>query len=478
MSSSSPSVIVLPAAPEMPSIASAALDAVAVPSRAPPVRLLLAGTHPHQSNGYSRVVYELMLRLAKRDDIKLTLYAFQRGPVRPQDAERPIPPNVTVFDAASAENPKRAGFNEAFFGEFLRRDPQDVVVVYNDLSVVAMLTDNMREHHPKERDERPFAFVCYLDQVYPTQKKRYLDMLSRDFDGIIAFTEEWKRTIQAQLPPDVDRRMAWSTLPHGLDPQHSFPVTRRLARHYFGLPQDAFVVLNVNRNVPRKRYDHVMMAYARMAAEVEKAGPSARPVRFVIATAMHGCWDLPEIFESECVRLGMAPETCRKYLVGLSNPQAMSDRDVNILHSAADVHFSMADGEGFGLCSLESAAVGVANVATAVGGIHAYLDDQSALLVRPKWEFYVSNIRDNIGGRAEVSDPADGAAALLRYYRDDTLRAEHGRKSRERIIKSGDFDWDVLAARFANYVLDTHRAHQASRKPDSDVSGGEIGKKS
>lgn len=422
----------------------------------PPVRVLLAATHFQQSNGYSRVSYELCARLARRDDIALTLYGFQKDPARPQNAERSLPANVKVFDAFAAESPKRAGFNEAFFGEFLKREPQDVVVIYNDMSVTALLVDNLREHHPKERAERPFALVSYIDQVYATQKKRHLDMLARDFDGIIAFTDEWKRVIQGQLPAEVSARMEWSVLEHGFDPSHAFPVTRRLARHYFGLPQDAFVVLNVNRNVPRKRYDHVMMAYARVAAEVEKEGPGARPVRFVIAASMHGCWDLPEVFETECVRLGVPLEACRKYLVGLSNPQGMTDRDVNILHSAADVHFTMADGEGFGLCSLESAAVGVANVATAVGGVNAFLDDSCALLVRPKWEYFVSNIRDSIGGRAEVSDPAEGAAAILRYYRDEALRAKHARRSRERIAKSGEFDWDALATRFGDFLIGVH----------------------
>jgi len=420
------------------------------------VRVLLCGTHPSQQNGYSRVVYELARRIAKRpDDVKLTIYGFQRSPnVNPNEAQRALPSNVVVHDAAAAENPRRAGFGEARIGAFLQLEPQDVVVIYNDLSVTSMLVDNLVAVHGSDRAKRPFKLVGYVDQVYLCQKRRYLDMLEREFDGIITFTSAWGDVLKAQMR--ASERLAWGVVEHGLDPQAHFPVTRRLARAYFGLDPAAFVVLNLNRNVPRKRYDHVMTAYAIAAAALEGDEQQAtRPLRFLIGTDMHACWDLPEIFEREFVKRGGTLEAARKYLVGIANPQAMSDRDANVLHSVADVHVSAADGEGWGLCTFESAAVGVANVATAVGGVKDFLGggEERACLVQPRWHFYVDNSRDQIGGETEVSDPQDVAAGILRYYRDEALRKRHGKLARRHLLTSPTYRWDRIADAFVDFVV-------------------------
>lgn len=431
------------------------------------VRVLLCGTHPSQQNGYSRVVYELARRLALREaDIALTIYGFQRaqGAAGPNDAARALPSNVVVHDAAAAENPKRLGFGEAKIGEFLRMVPQDVVVIYNDLAVTTMLVQEIVRVHGGDRAKRPFKLVSYMDQVYLCQKRRNLDLIEREFDGVITFSTGWADVLRGQLrDPD---RLSWAVLEHGIDAAAHHPVTRRLARTYFGIDQQAFVVLNLNRNVPRKRYDHVMTAFASVAAQMEREDAAVldasgvptsvaarRPVRFLIGTDMHSCWELPELFEREFIKRGGTAEAARKYLIGISAPQSLTDRDTNILHSVADVHATAADGEGWGLCSFEAAAAGVANVATAVGGICDFLSDDTALLVRPKWHFYIDNSRDQIGGEAEVSDPEDIAAAILQYYRDEGLRARHAAAARAYVTTSVKYSWDRLAGVFADFCV-------------------------
>lgn len=425
-----------------------------------PVRVLLCGTHPAQQNGYSRVVYELARRIAGRADVTLTIYGFQHV-AGPNDATRALPANVVVHDAAAAENPKHLGFGEAKIGEFLRLVPQDVVIIYNDLAVTSLLVQDIVRVHGGDKAKRPFKLVSYMDQVYLCQKRRNLDMIEREFDGVITFSSGWADVLRGQLrEPD---KLAWAVLEHGIDANAHHPVTRRLARTYFGIDQQAFVVLNLNRNVPRKRYDHVMTAFASVAATLEKEAAAAaatgedsrarRAVRFMIGTEMHSCWELPELFEREFIKRGGTAEGARAYLIGIATPQALADRDTNIMHSVADVHVSAADGEGWGLCSFEAAAAGVANVATAVGGIKDFLSDDTALLVRPKWHFYVDNSRDQIGGETEVSDPEDIAAAILRYYRDEGLRARHAAAARAHVTTSPKYSWDRLAGVLADFCV-------------------------
>jgi len=47
------------------------------PSKNGKKRILWAGTHIHQSNGYSRVMYYITKYLGAYDDIELTIYGFQ-----------------------------------------------------------------------------------------------------------------------------------------------------------------------------------------------------------------------------------------------------------------------------------------------------------------------------------------------------------------------------------------------------------------
>ena len=441
------------------------------------MRVLLCGTHPSQQNGYSRVVFELARRIARRpDDIALTIFGFQRaqGAAGPNDAARALPPNVVVYDAAAAENPKRQGFGEARIGSYLQLVPQDIVVIYNDLAVTAMLVEDIVRVHGSDKTKRPFKLVSYVDQVYLCQKRRYLDLLEREFDGIITFTYAWGNVLRSQLR--APNALGWAVMEHGMDATSHYPVTRRLARAYFGIDQTAFVVLNLNRNVPRKRYDHVMTAYAAVAAEVERleleataSASAVRQVRFLIGTDLNGWWELPELFEREFVKRGGSIEAARKYIIGVATPQTLSDRDTNILHSVADVHVSAADGEGWGLCSFEAAACGVANVATAVGGVKDYLAGDCAILVEPKWRYYVDNSRDHIGGETEVSDPEDIAAGILRYYRDEDLRARHADAGRVHVTTSPKYSWDRLACVFADFCVAVHSM------PKKDENGRKIG---
>ena len=80
-----------------------------------------------------------------------------------------------------------------------------------------------------------------------------------------------------------------------------------------------------------------------------------------------------------------------------------------------------------------------------------YLGDDRALLVTPKWHFYVDNSRDQIGGETEVSDPEDIAACILRYYRDEPLRASHAAAAREHVTTSPKYSWDRLAGVFVDF---------------------------
>ena len=427
-------------------------------------RVMLCGTYPiGQSNGYSRVVYYISKFLGVKTDIKLTIYGFQNyKQTAGMEQRNDIPSSVTLHDALATENPQRNGFGEKEIAQYLRKNPQDMVVIFNDMVITSALTATIHaELTPEER--KRFLLVSYMDQVYPYQKKQHIDVLNKYFDAVIAFTPYWRGVVRKLgLKPEIP----CFVFPHGFDHTLYFPVPRKLARLYYSIPNDAFVILQLNRNQPRKRLDHTIMAFAEVVAryyrlvEAEKQKPEAqrkkiRPVRLMVGTMMTGYWDIMEVFEHELRMRDVPFDFAKSCIIALSKPQQMSDRDINILYNACDIGLNTCEGEGWGLCQSEHAAVGCPQVAPRIGGLQEFLHNGISQLVEHKWSYYIDRQRDGIGGIAQVGDPSDYADAMWKYYTNPKLVEQHGQKARKHILSN--YRWETVVNHF-------HRVIQNIRK--------------
>lgn len=419
------------------------------------LRVLFCGTYPiGQSNGYSRVVYYIAKNLGLKQDIDLTIYGFQNFKQTAGDLRSDIPSNVKLHDAFGTEDPKRNGFGEKEIGAFLKANPQDIIIIFNDMVITSALAQTiLTELSPEERAK--FKLVSYMDQVYPYQKPHYIKVLNQFFDAVITFTPYW-RTVVHSL--GLDPKKPCYVCPHGFDHELYYPIPKALARTYFNVPEDAFVVLNLNRNQPRKRWDHTMMAFAEVVkrqyeltkkALIDKE-PTPRPVRLMIATAVDGYWNLPEVFENELRLRGVPMEYGQRCLVSINKPQQLSDKDINILYNTCDIGLNTCEGEGFGLCQIEHAAVGHPQVAPSIGGLQDFLEDSHSKLVKAKWNYYIDKHRDGIGGIAEVSDPADYADAMWHYYINPSLCEDHGKAARKYILQH--YRWSNICDNLYNII--------------------------
>ncbi len=203
-------------------------------------------------------------------------------------------------------------------------------------------------------------------------------------------------------------------IPPGVDQQRFHPIddgVRREVRRRFGIPADVPVVLGVSRLVPRKGFDVLLDAVARLDG-----------VHVVIAGAGRDRARL----ERRAARLGD-----RAHLLG-----RVDDADLPALYGAADV-FGMIcrerwgglEAEGYGIVFLEAAAAGIPSVAGRSGGAHeAVVDGETGFVVEPR----------------DVDAVSD---ALRRLLDDDDRRAAMGAAARARVER--DLSYDALAARLA-----------------------------
>ena len=301
-----------------------------------------------------------------------------------------------------------------------------------------------------------FKLVSYMDQVYPYQRQDYINILNEYFDAIIAFTPYWK-DVARNL--GIKKEMDIYCFPHGFDEKLYYPVDMKIARMFYGFDENAFLVLNLNRNQPRKRWDIAIMAWVEFVArhyDINKNNDNndnntSRPVKFIIGTQMVGYWDLMDLVKHECKIRGIPFDYVKNTIHGINLPQRLSDREINILYNSCDVGLNCADGEGFGLCSFEGAALGKAQVSSNVGGMKEFLTNDNSILVDPVSFIYLDNKSKGISGKAAITNPTDYANAFWKYFNDPDLLIQHGRNSRSNILTN--YRWSSLVQYFHKNIL-------------------------
>ena len=233
----------------------------------------------------------------------------------------------------------------------------------------------------------------------------------------------------AEAARAAERPLDVVIVPPGVDVSRFVPLDagpRRVVRSRFGLPTDGPLVVSVSRLVPRKGFDTLIRA----AARLKRAHPG-----LTVAIAGSGR------DESRLRRL--AAETgARVAFLG-----RVPDEDLSSLYGAADVFAMLCrsrwgglEQEGFGIVFLEAAACAVPQVAGASGGAaEAVVDGETGLVVDPP---------------EDVQAVADAIDSLLA----DPERARAlGQAARRRV--EAELTYDALAARLGD-ALDVHGTSQ------------------
>jgi phosphatidylinositol alpha-1,6-mannosyltransferase len=212
-------------------------------------------------------------------------------------------------------------------------------------------------------------------------------------------------------------------VPPGVDVDRFRPLTdaeRKDARQRFGLPVDGELVLGLSRLVPRKGFDVLIKAAARLIDEfpdlMVALGGSGRDRRRLERVARDSA-PAPVRF------LGRVPDDALPQLYGCVDVFAMACRN----------RWFGLEQEGFGIVFLEAAAAGVPQVAGASGGSdEAVVDGETGFVVR------------------DPRDPTEVAGWLRALFADAGRRREMGAAARRR-AEIG-FSYDVVAGRLRTAI--------------------------
>lgn len=393
------------------------------------VKVLVVSTHYNQVNGYSKVAGNIIHELSNHPWIKVVHFGTQK--LLNADLERKYPVGVKAIDATALEKQKQAGFAFSELPGVINTEKPDVVFIYNDISVICGYIEEIR----KVIQNRFFKIWAYADITYESPPTQMIDIINRDVDRIFCFTKTWKdhmKSLGLTRPVDI--------MNHGLDTKIIRAIPRDLARQNLGLPKDVFLFTSINRNIPRKRLDILIMSFVKLVVRF----PMKNIFMLIVADkGDRGGFPLFEIFSREIKLAGASIDLFGNRLLITSKDTCYKDDDINMLYNCGDAGVSCAEGEGFGLCSFEQMAVGIPQIVPNINGYTEYCNEQNSIMIKPKLRYYIPQAHNVVTGAAQVVDPDDVSKAMERYVFDEDLRKLHGKHAKETIAA---YTWNKCSA--------------------------------
>jgi len=347
------------------------------------MRFLFVSTHVDQTTGYSKVAFNILNQIAGIKNVKLFHFGFQRHPNR--SGMRKVPEGVIQYDAAANEDPKEDGFGFNKINEYIETIEPNVVMIYNDPLIIHKFIETMKH----ERETSPYKLWVYVDQVYEGIAQPLIDTINKHADRIYLFTEKWEKVYKSYGECPETR-----ILEHAVDPTmfSKLPSTvRGTLRANLKIPEEAIVLLNMNRNSQRKRLDLHIMGFV----ELLKQNPD-KPYYSMFVTNLNpksgAYYDLNRIYGTEMDRAGLDKEkyASRLMLVDTAPPNVLNDESINQLYNLSDIGVNTSDGEGFGLCQLEHLYTGAPQIVTNVGSYENFLSNEVATFIPSHGRTYSS----------------------------------------------------------------------------------------
>lgn len=240
----------------------------------------------------------------------------------------------------------------------------DMIFILNDVWVIMKYLNILKNNIKPEAMPQIVVYFPVDGQGYNKQWFKDFDIVDR----ITVYTEFGKEVV---LKADPKLKDKLEVIPHGTDILTFRPLDRETTRRkvFEQVPElweDAFIVLNVNRNQPRKMLTLSLEAFAKFAAGKPKG------VRYYHhAGLLDAGWDIIGVVKSidkQYLEKGILSKGDmlleERLLVTNEDPgiQKVSLEELNEIYNTADVGINTSVGEGWGLTATEHAATRVAQI--------------------------------------------------------------------------------------------------------------------
>jgi glycosyltransferase involved in cell wall biosynthesis len=388
------------------------------------IKILWIGDSPAVSTGFGRVAQGVLESLYQTGRYSVSVLGINHPIGDPHRYEGMF----RIYPAKASGNVY--GFNRV--QEVISKEKPDIVLINNDLWIAS--------EYVKEIPEKNRILTYSPVDALPVQPE-WIFNLERVNARITTYTEFAKKGIQTarNIPIDI--------IGHAVDTDEFYPVDD--ARKFLAnIPEDSFIIQNVNRNQPRKRLDLFLKA---MQIWLNRLPTSDRNnVHFYYHGTIRDLgWNLVSLAQ----RWGIDDRFLITDQRNLSPAQGVSLSMLNKIYNVADVHVMTSMGEGFGLSPFESAACGVAQVLPAHSACKELWEGKAPLIDVDHWEVLTGGINTE-GGVISVEHLASILDDL--YHNRDKVKA-YAKKAYDYVHRE-EFTWTYIANRFDTIIkemLDT-----------------------
>ncbi|HEX4640171.1 MAG TPA: glycosyltransferase family 4 protein [Chthoniobacterales bacterium] len=372
-------------------------------------------------SGFARVIRSIFEPLHRDYELHQLATRFDGGP-----HEYPW----KLYPARKGES--RYGFDQ--IAPLIEQIQPAIVFLLYDISFQVPFLDHLRKAKPQPK------LVFYS----PVESGPIAPEIMQRLGGVsryVVFTEYGRREIETALRAvrensPVFQFPALDVIPHGVATEKFFPLLDKAeARWQMKLNdaehRDAFIVLNANRNMPRKRIDLTMQGFALFA----KDKPANVKLYLHMATEDAG-WNVLILAKRYRIfdRLIMTQAD--------NSRPTFSDEQLNFLYNACDVGVNTTTGEGWGMPSFEHAATRAAQVVPRHTSL-ADLWNGAAEFIDPVMTLtYPGNLT-----HAHIVTPEGVADALQRLY-ENRERRDALADAAYRNATRPEFNWPSIAARW------------------------------
>lgn len=307
----------------------------------------------------------------------------------------------------------------------------DLVFILNDIWLVNMYLDKIKNTWKK---------IPPVVVYYPVDAEDFDKSWFEHFDIVthtVVYTKFGERVTKLASPA----LGPISIIPHGTDPGVFYSLNKQEAKNKLfsdnkALTEDSFIVLNANRNQPRKRIDIAIKGFSLFAEGKDNV------YYYHHAGLKDAGWNITKL----AVRYGIDEK-----LITTGNTireQRVPEEVLNIIYNAADVGVNTGMGEGWGLTATENAACGVPQIVPDHSACKELFED-CGLLIPTSYEF----VYEETLTTGKIVTPEDFAEQLDILYNDRDLQkvlADAGKKK----FTSDKYLWETVSKSFRDLFIE------------------------
>jgi glycosyltransferase involved in cell wall biosynthesis len=408
-------------------------------------KVMFCATYPNQTTGYSKIANIISNVLAHQTNVKLYYFGFSN--FESTRVTRMAHENIEFIDVYKLESERNPELRQENFGttviaEKMLEIQPDMLFIYNDLIVTCRLF-NALQTYKAEHPEHKYTTVVYIDLVYKFEKQQYLEYLKREADMVFVFSECWKKHLLQDFGWNKRKIKVFR---HGFGLKMFQQIDRAHAREQLRLSAEDFIVCNINRNTYRKMWDICIESFL-MFLKQQECNPR---IKLFINCALKSSsgFDIIELIGIYCKQLELDKETVmNKHLLMLPEAGKLSDHGVNLIHCASDVGLNTCSGEGFGLCSLEGACLGIPQIVSKVGALADIFEDLPSMTIQPVVKIQATGLLDDHLGEMEIIRAVDVANQLSLMYNNPEQTKILGALAQHKLKVK--YNWDNILDDFA-----------------------------